>query len=78
MGESIYLSFLKVFDVRRIIIKGGKCCVKTALGTTQMLETFYLMKWVYFRGGFRDFEKRSALCRPPWLAAEESFRFQMV
>ena len=30
------------------------------------------------RGGSRDFEKEYAQCRPPWLADEENFRFQMA
>ena len=29
------------------------------------------------RGGCRDFEKRGALCWPPWLAGEKKFRFQI-
>ena len=31
-----------------------------------------------FRGGSRDFENGGTLCRPPWLADEEHFWFQMV
>ena len=30
------------------------------------------------RAGYRDFEKRGAVCRPPWLSDEENFRFQIV
>ena len=29
------------------------------------------------RGGSRDFEKGRGLCRPPWLADEKNFGFQM-
>ena len=32
-----------------------------------------------YRGESRDFEEgEGAICRPPWLADEENFRFQMV
>ena len=30
------------------------------------------------RGGSRNFEKGGTLCQPPWLIAEENFRFPMV
>ena len=29
-------------------------------------------------GGSRGFEKEGAVCRSPWLADEETFKFQMI
>ena len=37
------------------------------------------LEYKIIRGRPRDFENRGgALCRPPWLASEKIFRFQMV
>ena len=59
---------LKIYGVRALLAHPSKCVAALECSVRK----------VFFRGGFRDFEKGSALCRPPWLAGAESFRFQMV
>ena len=53
---------------------------KHLTGLPNLLDSnwFYYNQAGMLRGRLRDFEKAISPCRPPWLAGEENFRFQMV